>query len=241
VPIDYALVENPLTADPDDYNAVVQFTRTADVEELIQRVLQQGSTLNEGVLRAAAVELAQATKSLLLEGARVQFFDLAHFYPRVKGVFVSGADGFDPARHRVDVAVTAAAWLRNEVRQQAVVRLVEAIKPAPSLSRFHDNGSATADDQLTPGNIAELRGSRLKFDPTRPDEGVFFIHADGGDTQVPVSAVQTHKPSKLLFLIPTTLAPGTYHVEVRARMATPPKGPDTRALRIGRLEATLTV
>ena len=241
MPIDFALFENNLTPDPDDYNAVVQLTRTADAETLIQRVLQQGSTLTEAVLRAAAVELARATKSLLLEGARVQLFDLADFWPRVKGVFVSGADGFDPARHRVDVAVTAAARLRNEVRAEAVVRLVEAVKPAPSLSRFHDNGSGTTDDQLTPGHIGELRGSRLKCDPGQADEGVFFIEADGGETQVPAGAVQTNKPSKLLLLIPKTLTPGTYHLEVRARMGTPPSGPDTRELRVGRLDATLTV
>jgi len=247
VPIDIALFENHLTPDPDDYNAVVQLTRTADVEELIERVLQRGSTLNEGVLRAAAVELGEAVKSLLLEGARVQLFDLADFWPRVKGVFVSGSDGFDPARHRVDVAVTASAWLRNAVRAEAVVRLVEAVKPAPSLSRFHDNGSGTTDDQLTPGNIAELRGGRLKFDPGQSDEGVFLIKTDdgpgggGGETQVPAGAVPTNKPSKLLFLIPKSLTPGAYHVEVRARMGTPPSGPDTRELRVGRLDATLTV
>ncbi len=43
------------------------------------------------------------------------------------------------------------------------------------------------------------------------------------------------------FLVPATLVPGTYHLEVRARMGVPPAGPDDRELRIGRLDATLTV
>jgi len=50
-----------------------------------------------------------------------------------------------------------------------------------------------------------------------------------------------NKPARLDFLVPATLVPGTYHLEVRARMGVPPAGPDTRELRIGRLDATLTV
>lgn len=49
--------------------------------------------------------------------------------------------------------------------------------------------------------------------------------------------VQKNKPSQLVFLVPN-LVDGTYHLEVRARRAS---GTSARELRIGRLEATLTV
>ncbi len=49
------------------------------------------------------------------------------------------------------------------------------------------------------------------------------------------------KPSKLVFLNPATLVPGDYYLEVRARMGRPPAGADNRELRVGRLDATLTV
>lgn len=241
MPINYALFENNLTSDPDDFNAVVQITFSADTEALIQRVLDQGSTVTEADLRAAAADLVKATKSLLLEGARVHFFGLADFFPRVKGIFTGPLDNFDPARHQVDVAANPGSRVREEVRAEATVNKVEAVKPSPNPIQFADNGSGTTNDQVTVGNIGEVAGSRLKFDPAQADEGVYFVATAGGETKVPPTDVQTNQPSTLLFLIPATLTPGTYNIEVRARQGKPPSGPDTRELRIGRLDPVLTV
>lgn len=235
MPINYALFENNLTSDPDDFNAVVQITFSADTDALITRVLEQGSTVTEADLRASAADLVKATKSLLLEGARVHFFGLADFFPRVKGVFSGPTDTFDPARHSVDVAANPGSRVRQEVRAEATVNKVEAVKPAPNPIQFADNGSGTTNDQVTVGNIGEVVGSRLKFDTAQADEGIFFLATAGGETKVATAAVQTNKPGKVIFLIPATLIAGTYNVEIRARV-----GGGTE-LRIGRLDPVLTV
>ena len=75
----------------------------------------------------------------------------------------------------------------------------------------------------------------MKFDPARSDEGLYFVATGGSQTKV--STVQKNKPSQLVFLVPS-LADGTYHLEVRARMGS---GTSARELRIGRLDSTLTV
>ena len=65
-----------------------------------------------------------------------------------------------------------------------------------------------------------------------------------GQAVNPKSAIRNpkwDKPGRLGFLVPATLLPGTYNLEIRARMGRPPAGPDTRELRVGRLDATLTV
>ena len=85
------------------------------------------------------------------------------------------------------------------------------------------------------GNIGQLSGSRLKFDPAEADEGLYFVADAGGETEVTV--VQKNKPSQLVFLVPAGLAAGTHHLEVRARMGT---GTAARELRSGRLDAPLT-
>ncbi len=233
MPIEYALFENNLTSDPADFAAVVQITFTADTDALIQRVLDQGSTVTEADLRAAAADLVKATRGFLLEGARVHFFGLADFFPRVKGVFSGALDSFDSARHTVDVGANAGTTVRNEVRAKATVLRVEAIKPAPSPIEYIDIGSTTTNDQITPANIGQLSGSRLKFDTLAADEGVYFVATAGGETKV--ATVQRNKPSQLVFLIPAGLLAGTYNIEVRARQR------DSAELRIGRLDPVLTV
>ena len=75
----------------------------------------------------------------------------------------------------------------------------------------------------------------MKFDPAEADEGLYFVATAGGETRV--QTVQKNKPSQFVFLVPT-LAVGTYHLEVRARMGS---GTSARQLRIGRLDSTLTV
>ncbi len=235
MPINYALFENNLTSDPDDFNAVVQITTGIDTDAIIKRVLDQGSTVTEADLRASAADLVKATRSFLLEGARVHFFGLADFFPRVKGKFTGPTDSFDPLRHSVDVAANPGTRVRNEVRAGATVQKVEAVKPAPNPIQFADNGSSTTDDQVTVGNIGTVVGSRLKYDEAQADEGIFFIATAGGETKVANAAVQTNMPATVLFLIPATLIAGTYNLEVRARVS------GGTQLRIGRLDATLTV
>ncbi len=239
MPINYALYKNHLTADPDDYSAMVEITAPADTDDIIQRVLEQGSTVTEPDLRAAAADLVLATISLLKDGRRVHFFGMADFFPRVKGIFTGPTDGFDPARHQIDVGANPGARVRDEVRKNATAEKVEALKPAPNPLEYRDIGSDTTDDQVTVGNIGELSGNRLKFDETAADEGVYFVATAGGDTKV--TTMQKNKPSQGVFLVPATLIAGTYHLEVRARMGLKPEGVDNRELRMGRLDATLTV
>ena len=114
-------------------------------------------------------------------------------------------------------------------------------RSVPHPIEYRDIGSDTTNDTVTVGNIGQLSGSRLKFDPAEADEGVYFVATAGGETKVPPTDVQTNEPAKVIFLIPATLVPGTYNIEVRARQGKPPSGPDTRELRIGRLDPVLTV
>ena len=116
----------------------------------------------------------------------------------------------------------------------ATVEKVEAVKPAPNPIEYRDIASDEINDTATVGNIGQLNGSRLKFDPAKADEGLYFVATAGGDTKVPT--VQKNKPSQLVFLVPALVA-GTYHLEVRARMGS---GTSSRQLRVGRLDATLT-
>ena len=184
-------------------------------------------------------DLMLAVRRRLEMGQRVNYFGMAEYFPRVKGVFNGPADPWDQARHRVDVGSNPGIELREAVRAGATVERVEAVKPAPNLIEYFDFGSDTANDQVTAGSAGRLLGSRLKFDASAADEGIYFMATAVGETKVDL--VTYNKPGRLDFLVPAMLLPGTYHLEVRARMGRPPAGPDTRELRVARLDATLTV
>lgn len=232
--INYTLVENAVTPDPDDYYPQVQITRSVDTDALVERILSMGSTVNRADIIAVLEQLYQAVEALVLEGARVNVAGIFDVSPRMQGVFNGVADNFDTARHLVSVNAAPGAKLRENVRQKARVNKLESSKPAPLLLQYADTGSNLTDSTLTPGNIGTLNGARLKFDPDQADEGLFVLPTSGG-AAVKVTTFQRNKPSQLIFLNPVGLAAGDYFMEVRARARA------NADLRSGRLESTLTV
>lgn len=236
MPIKYALFENNVTADPNDYMAIIQLTESADGDDLVQDIIDQGSTVNKPDILAVTAALKLACQRRIEQGQRVNYFGMMDFFPRIKGVFDGPTDSFDPARHHVDVGANPGAELRSAVRASAHVEKVESVKPSPNIIEYRDIGSETTNDQLTPGQIGQLSGNRLKFDAEAADEGIFII-PDGTGAEKKVTSIQRNKPSQLVFLVPT-LPDATYHIEVRARMGS---GSSSRELRVGRLDAALTV
>jgi len=231
--IHYALFENNVTSDPDDFAAVVRSTENADLEALIRRMGERGSTTTRADIMAVMEDAIGACESMLLDVMRVNCGGLVELFPRVRGKFAGAADGFDPARHAVDVGANPGSRVRQTVRDNARLVRDEAIKPMPNPLEYRDIGSESTNDQLTAGNIGQLSGSRLKFDPAAADEGVFLVPAGGG-TATRITTVQKNKPAQLVFLVPDGVAAGEYYVEVRARIH---GGQD---LRTGRLDASLT-
>lgn len=230
--INYALFENHLTSDPDDYAAQVRIAGSADLDAIARRILEEGSTVGEADVMAVLIAAVAACESLLLEGMRVNLGDLCQLFPRISGVFHGPTDHFDPARHRLDVGASPGKGVRKAVREEGQVAKVESVKPAPTLMRYGDLASGEVNGTLTPGNIGTVDGHRLKFDPDQADEGIFLVAAAG---ETKVAMTQKNKPGQLVFLVPTGLAPGEYHLEVRARMR------ESSEIRTGRLDATLVV
>ena len=235
MPIKYALFESHITADPDDYMAMVEISGSADSDDLVQDIIDQGSTVNKPDILAVTAALKLACQRRVEQGQRVNYFGMVEFFPRIKGVFTGPMDSFDEARHRIDIGANPGSELREAVRGGATVQKVEALKPSPNPIEYRDMGSDTSNDTVTINNIGQLSGSRLKFDPNEADEGLYFVADAGGETKVPT--VQKNKPAQLVFLVPNLTA-GTYHLEVRARMGS---GTSARELRIGRLDSVLTV
>nr|VFK22415.1 MAG: DNA-binding domain-containing protein [Candidatus Kentron sp. MB]VFK28771.1 MAG: DNA-binding domain-containing protein [Candidatus Kentron sp. MB]VFK74088.1 MAG: DNA-binding domain-containing protein [Candidatus Kentron sp. MB] len=235
MPIHYSLIENPLTSNHGEYTARVRFTDSVDLDAIVRRITEHGSTSTEASLRAMLIETIDACESFLLEGNRVNLGGLCELYPRISGVFQGVTDHFDPARHRVDVGASPGSRVRNTVREEARVEKVETIKPTPAPLEYEDLGSGEVDSVLTPGNIGTLNGHRLKFDPASRDEGIFLLPGQSDGKAIKIALVQKNKPSQLIFLVPADLPKGNYRIEVRARIE------GGKELRAGRADATLRV
>ncbi len=231
MPLKYALLENRLTEDPDDYLAKVQDLQSKSIDDIIDVMIGRGSTVTRAEALSVLEEYSAALEQLLRDGHSINT-PLFNLVPSIKGVFDDKNEPFNSERHQVRVNVNPGTRLR-QIEAQIQIERVSASRPLPEPEDFEDVGSDTRNDQLTPGALARLTGTRLKYEPNDPQQGVFFI--DGGGVEPRVVMIARNKPSELNFQNPSTLATGAYTVEVRIVL------PRTTELRTGQLPYALQV
>lgn len=232
MPIRYALYENTLTSDPNDYSAMVQAAGTADLALVAQRMVERGSPLTQAEILRVLEDEAHAVESLLIEGWRICLPSVS-LTPRIRGAFCGAADSFNPTRHQIDAVASPAPHLRELLQANAHLEKIAVDKPGPVPLEFTDINTGTVNEALTPGGIGRVRGNQLRFDPKDPQQGLFLLSSDNETFRV--NFVATNKPGELVFSLPTSLQAGTYRIEVRAIL------PERSELSSGTLEATLTV
>ncbi len=227
--IKYVLRKNNLVEEPDIYAAGVQISGSVGLEQIADRIVEQGTTVRRADVLAVLENAITAIDTLLLDGFRVNLGGLCDLFPRIRGKFEGPSDSYDPSRHKVDVSANPGKRIRSAVREQATVEKQQTIKPVPDLVSYGNTG--------LPGSpsIGTITGYRLKFNTDQGDEGIFFVSTtDASETRVSPPTIQLNKPSRLVFLNPT-LSSGTYWLEVRTRYT--PEG----ELRVGRFDGAITI
>lgn len=227
----YHLVDNPLTADPSDYRASTVHDETYTMDDLKEMIVHRSVGLTDSQVESVLEELVVAVVFLLKKGGKINT-PLFKITPTVAGVFTDRKDGFDRARHSINLK------LKPGLRLAKVSDLIEPEKinppkSTPVVDEFVDKGSSSSDEFITPNKIARIIGSNLKFDESDPAQGIFFINtANKKEVKVDNADLLDNTGSKLSFQIPATLASAEYVVEVRSTMS----GKD---LRSGRSESML--
>ena len=226
----YALFENHLTSDPDDYMAVTTSAISLDQDAIIQLMLKRGSTLTETDIMA----VLKMEREVICEQAAMgnnlttPLFNLSM---SIKGVFNGLDDSYDPSRHSIKMNLTPGTELRKTAASIKTQK-VRGGKVSPIIDQLVDAATGSVNDQVGSESLARLRGSYLKYNANDSLQGIFFIAADGTETRVTV--ISLNKPGELHFMVPA-LATGEYRVEVRAII----KG--HKELLSGRLGAVITI
>ncbi len=227
----YIVLENHLTTDPDDYMAIVQPSGTATQEDVIEHIIQQGSTVTRADILSVVEDYTTAIIYMVLDGKNVNT-PLANFGTSIKGVFDGKGDAFDPSRHQLRGTISAGKKYRKEIAGRGKTSKGEAHIRTPNPEEYNDLNTGERNGVLTAAGMGHIVGHRLKFDPADPNQGIFFIAEDGSAMRVDITG--RNKPSDLLFTVPALVA-GDYRVEVRAIL------PGGTQVRTGALVMTLTV
>ena len=212
------------------YFAQVKPVSALSLEDIVNRMLMQGSTITRADVKAV-LELYFATiEDCVLDGHSVNL-PMCNYSAKIKGEFDSIGEGFNHIKHTVVANTSPGTRFKKIIKSRAHIQKKYSLLPTPLPLDLTDFASKTKNQILTPGNLGHLVGSKLKIDETDPLQGVFLIAENNSEIRANTYAVNT--AGKLTFLIPQ-LTPGEYRLEVRKRFR-------KSGIRNGKLDSSLTV
>ena len=231
----YSLRENLLTPAPDDYMAQAADVRSYTLDEIIDLMMDKGTTLTRADVAATLQVYGEVCSSLIKDGSALNT-PLMNTALSISGVFNGANDSFDKKRHTVNLNLTAGTLLRDAVTKVKCEK-TEAASTDPYITEVADIVSGKVNEVLTKGGVVQLVGSRLKFDAKDAAQGIFFVPETGAPVRAAVIA--ENKPARVMAIIPADLPAGTYYIEVRTKLAE--GGKALKNLKTGRFAKALTV
>ena len=231
----YSLRENLLTPAPDDYMAQVADVRSYTLDEIIDLMMEKGTTLTRADVAATLQVYGEVVSAIIKDGSAVNT-PLMNTSMSISGVFDGANDSFDKKRHTVNLNITAGTLLRDAVTKVKCEK-TEGVSTDPYITEVADIVSGKVNEVLTKGGVVQLTGSRLKFDAKDTAQGIFFVPETGNPVRA--SVIAENKPARVMAIIPADLPAGTYYIEVRTKIAE--GGKALKNLKTGRFAKALTV
>ena len=211
----YCLRENLLTPAPDDYMAQMADVRSYTLDEIIDLMMEKGSTLTRADTKAVLQVYGEVVSAIIKDGSAVNT-PLMNTSMSISGVFDGANDSFDKKRHTVNLNITAGTLLRDAVTKVKCEK-TEGASTDPYITEVTDIVTGTANTTLTKGGVVQLVGARLKFDAKDAAQGIFFVSETG--EAVRAAVIAENKPARLMAIIPADLPAGTYYIEVRTKLS----------------------
>ena len=230
----YSLRENLLTPAPDDYMAQAADVRSYTLDEIIDLMMEKGTTLTRADVAATLQVYGEVVSAIIKDGSAVNT-PLMNTSMSISGVFDGANDSFDKKRHTVNLNITAGTLLRDAASKVKCEK-TEGASTDPYITEVTDIVTGRVNTTLTKGGVVQLVGSRLKFDAKDEAQGIFFVPETG--EAVRAAVIAENKPARLMAIIPADLAAGTYYIEVRTKILEGNKSGKT--LKTGRFNKALT-
>ena len=232
--IKYALRENLLTAEPDDYMAQVTDAKAYSLDEIIDRMTRRGTTVTRTDIVAIMQLYADECAAIVEEGGCLNT-PLVNTSYSITGVFSGEDDNFDKSHHTLKLNVTPGTLLKEAVKKAKTTK-VESSSTDPYITKVSDKVTSSTSE-IRAGSVMEILGSRLKFDAADSEQGVFAVSSsDGKAYRCPV--VIENKPARVIVLLDASVPAGEFTVEIRTKMGS--TGHQLKTLKTGRFRKTLT-
>ncbi|TNE80995.1 MAG: hypothetical protein EP332_05785 [Bacteroidetes bacterium] len=158
----YYLIPFPLAKDKKSFRAVPKHERSLGTEDLINRMLDRGTSVTKVDIKAVFELLNQVVTQELLHGNRIQT-PLFSAQLRIEGTFNEPAELFDSNKHKIHVSLTASPALERQIKEIRPQRCKNTGQHA--LIQMCTNLCRNLIHQAQPGDILEIKGQYFYLMP----------------------------------------------------------------------------
>ncbi|MEX2445566.1 MAG: DUF4469 domain-containing protein [Alkalispirochaeta sp.] len=200
--------------------------------EEILRLMSMDTALEEVDMRLAVERLKMALVFYLAKGNSVET-PLGIFAAHVRGA--RNGDPVTPeiTRDGMVIRFRPNRTMHRDIQTSLALSMEDQMDPKrPRITALMNVENVEAENQVSPGELVHLVGSRLSFEIEAADEGLFFVNESGQEFR---TTVYSRHGTKIVDCKVPELPAGTYTLELRAR---PRKGAE---LRTGEYANTVTV
>ena len=205
------LADNTVTTDDkNDKIFIVETGQTYDLDDIVDLLHQQESGLRQETILHVVKLYNRVVAELLLNGNNVNA-GLFYAVPKLRGTAMGGK--WDPEHNSIYVSFTQGADLRKSIAETVVEILGEKANVMYILE-IEDRDTGLKDGTVTAGRGVFVRGASLKVVGDDPSVGITLTDSEGTETRIKAGAIGLNQPSKLIFLVPASLAAGDYTLTI---------------------------
>lgn len=204
------LYDNPLTEDPNDYSAKVSSAGSLNLDDVVDGIVANRSEYQAETIRSIGTLIFKEIGDRLEEGYNVST-PLFSASLAVTGAFSSKTASYTTEDHKLKVNLrTNGAYLAE--LQESEVEILGVADVGGIIGKVIDSQTAVEDSTITPNDIVQIEGAKIKVEGDAETVGVFLVRQTD-NTRIKITRIVSNKPSELLVLLPTLNA-GDYQLEI---------------------------
>ena len=202
-----------ITERKDDRCGRIVRTKSLKLDDLVAIAVLRRTDLNASTLKSAFNLLVDVTVEEVANGAAVDFGPV-HISLGVEGVFIGDNAKWDSTKHRLKIVTSATSRMRS-ILSNITTNVRGMASSGIYINSVTDVATGEVNTMLTPGGAVNITGSKIKIAGDDPACGITLVSENSPSIIViPASAIAINDPSKITFVMPTTLVPGDYKLNI---------------------------
>ncbi len=208
--LNLTLQENFVTPEPNDYFARVQYQQTLTNTDFANDIAAERTELRPETIEYI-LNLGDAKKAQRLAEGYIVNTPFCIAKAGTTGVYNSPTEQFNKDKHTISANFTKGMAVREHL-SDVVVTVQGMAQTDPVIGAVIDTLTGSKDSVITPNNVIQLVGSRMKIAGNTNEVGLSLRNIDDG-TVTKITQIIINEPRQLLAMLPP-LAPGSYELDL---------------------------